>query len=74
MNLADYAKTPEQRALLARAVGSDPQYMWQLVTGWRGKRPSPELARRIESATNGAVSRYELRPDIFGTRPDTKAA
>jgi len=30
------------------------------------KRPSPRLARRIEVATAGEVTRVELRPDIFG--------
>jgi DNA-binding transcriptional regulator YdaS (Cro superfamily) len=28
--------------------------------------PSPELCVEIEKYTNGAVTRVELRPDIFG--------
>jgi DNA-binding transcriptional regulator YdaS (Cro superfamily) len=29
------------------------------------RRPSPELAKRIELATQGLVTAKELRPDIF---------
>lgn len=74
MNLSEYIDSPQKRELLARAVGSAPGYLWQIETAWRGKKPSPAFARRIESATNGAVTRYELRPDVFGTAPDIKAA
>lgn len=32
-----------------------------------GRRlPSPQLAVHIEAATNGAVKRSHLRPDLFG--------
>jgi len=31
----------------------------------RRKRPSPDLAKRIERATQGLVTAKELRPDIF---------
>jgi len=30
------------------------------------KLPSAKMARRLDEASNGAVSRHELRPDIFG--------
>lgn len=74
MNLAEYASNPVKRNALARAVGANPQYMYQMAVGWNGKRPSPGMARKIESATNGIVTRYELRPDIFGVAPETKVA
>lgn len=32
-------------------------------------QPSPMTAVVIERATNGAVTRYELRPDVFGPAP-----
>lgn len=38
------------------------------------KRPSGLLAGAIEQATGGAVTRQELRPDIFGAPAKTKAA
>ncbi|WP_312283511.1 Cro/CI family transcriptional regulator [Candidatus Igneacidithiobacillus taiwanensis] len=52
---------------LARRVGVSPQ----AVHAWtRGGVISPQSAVRIESATNGAVTRAELRPDIFGPIDD----
>ena len=48
---------------LARLVGVSPQavYAWT-----RGGVISPLSAARIERATQGAVTRADLRPDIFG--------
>jgi len=37
------------------------------------KLPSAKMARRLDEASNGAVSRHELRPDIFGPVPDAAA-
>lgn len=51
---------------LARACGVTPQ----AVDKWlKGKIP---IARcpAVESATHGKVTRYELRPDFFGAKPD----
>jgi len=33
------------------------------------KKAGPKLANAIERVTEGAVTRYELREDIFGTDP-----
>lgn len=38
------------------------------------KTASPKLANRIEEATGGAVSRHDLRPDVFGPAPKGEAA
>lgn len=35
----------------------------------RGKAPADRVIY-LERATNGKVSRYELRPDVFGPAPD----
>jgi DNA-binding transcriptional regulator YdaS (Cro superfamily) len=45
------------------------------ISEWRkrGKVP-PERCIAIEQATEGAVTRYELRPDIFGEAPKAAAA
>ena len=46
-----------------------------LVYQWV-KRLRPVAAKHclpIESATNGAVTRYELRPDVFGEAPEKAA-
>ena len=65
--------TPLERAIkaagsareLARRVGVSPQSVWL----WRkGKSISAERALDIESATNGVVSKHDLRPDLWGPR------
>ncbi|WP_425602034.1 transcriptional regulator [Stenotrophomonas maltophilia] len=64
------AKTPIQRAVevagsqsvLAKLAGASPQFVHQWVTG---RRPVPaRYVLGIEAATG--VTRYELRPDVFG--------
>lgn len=70
MDLKTYLEDPQRRASLVEALDTADGYMWQLATGWRGKRPSPEMAKRIEAATCGAVSRAELRPDLWGGAAD----
>lgn len=50
---------------LASRVGVSQGFISQLA---RGARPiPPALCRRIEEATGGAVTRQELRPDVFGS-------
>lgn len=58
-------------AALARLIGVVPM----TITQWkrRGNVP-PERCAAIERATNGAVTRYDLRPDIFEVAPTEKAA
>ncbi len=70
MDLLTYISDMTRRVALADACGTSPEYLWQIATGWRGKRPSARLACAIEreSARLGpAVVRKE--PMIFG-RPD----
>lgn len=64
MTLSDYIADMGRRGELARAVGSDPDYIWQIATGRR--QASHRLAKAIEEATNRQVTRHDLRPDIFG--------
>jgi DNA-binding transcriptional regulator YdaS (Cro superfamily) len=65
MQLKDFVKMKrgEQRRL-ANLLGISPTWMNLLVSGKRDC--SPELALGIEAATNGQVTRAELRPDLFG--------
>lgn len=52
------------RAALAEAIGVTPSFISQLVNG---ERPIPaERVLAIEHATGGKVTRYQLRPDVFG--------
>lgn len=53
------------QAALARAIGVWPQAVHQWI---EGERPVPsKQCIPIEEATGGKVTRYDLRPDIFGT-------
>lgn len=69
MDLLTYIAAMDQRKALAEKCGTSPEYLWQVATGWRARKPSVDLARKIEEATAGAVTRAELRPDIFGPLP-----
>ena len=50
-------------ARLAAQVGVTPTWMALITNGLR--KPSLRLAVEIEKATDGAVTRQELRPDVF---------
>ena len=52
MNLYDIYKTDGFAGLkeLAEKVGSDPQYLRQCATSWRGKKPSILLAKKLIAA------------------------
>ncbi|MFC5488460.1 helix-turn-helix domain-containing protein [Dokdonella soli] len=55
------------QAALAAAVGVSQQVVWQWLNG---RRPVPAVhCIPIENATAGAVTRYALRPDVFGLQP-----
>jgi len=60
---------------LARRIGGGLKqaHVW----GWlhRGQKVVPaEHCQAIERATGGLVTRYELRPDVFGPMPDREVA
>lgn len=64
MKLSDYFKTSRGARLgLADKVGRSPAYLTHVATGFR--KASAALAIAIEQATDGAVSRSELRPDLW---------
>ena len=59
---------------LARLLSVTQGRVWQWLNDSSAKIPA-ERCIAIESATNGAVTRYDLRPDIFGPAPaKTEAA
>lgn len=66
MTLTEYFKTDVRgaKAEMATYLGITPTWMSLLISNRR--QASPVLALKIEDATKGLVSRYELRPDIFG--------
>ena len=65
MTLAEYFKTDVRGAKgeMAEYLKITPTWMALLIAGSR--QPSPVLALAIEEATQGLVTRQELRPDIF---------
>jgi len=52
---------------LAEAAGCSQQQISYLMKEASGI--SAEMALKVERATDGAVSRHELRPDIYGPAP-----
>lgn len=57
------------QAALAKAIGVSPAMVYQWLTG---RRPVPaERCAAIETATEGNVTRADLRPDLWG---EAKAA
>lgn len=68
MTLIDYISDPLARRTLARQLGTSPDYLWQMATGWRGRRVPLERCPDIESATAGAVRCEDLRLDVIWER------
>ncbi len=73
MTLAEYFATEPRGAKIemAQYLGITATYMSLLIHAQR--RPSPQMALKIEQATQGLVTRSELRPDIFVDEPKTVA-
>ena len=57
---------------LAEACGVSQPTITRARNAWdkRGIRPTPELAAKIHRATNGAVKKWEMRPDVFDAPSD----
>ncbi|MFJ5253768.1 transcriptional regulator [Pseudomonas sp. NPDC088414] len=56
------------QSALARALGISPQ----ALDGWRRRKQIPaERVLDIERITEFRVTRYMLRPDIFGAAPES---
>jgi len=65
VNLQQYFKDEPKGAILemAQYLGVTATWLSLLIHGHR--RPSPELAVKIEEATQGLVTRKDLRADLF---------
>lgn len=55
------------QAELARRIGKKQAHVWNWLN--RDQSVPAEVVLSIERATDGAVTRHELRPDIYGPRP-----
>lgn len=74
MDLKTYISDTERRSALAADCETSADYLWQLANAWRGRKPSIDLAKRIEMATGGQVTRHDLRPDVFGPAKEARDA
>lgn len=65
MNLKKYFdKQPYgSKTMFAGKVGITPTYLGLLIR--KARRPSAEMAKKIEKATKGEVTMHDLRPDLF---------
>jgi DNA-binding transcriptional regulator YdaS (Cro superfamily) len=65
MQLKDYFKDEPygSKKEMALHLGITQTWLGLLIS--KSRKPSPELAKRIEKATTGLVKAKELRPDIF---------
>lgn len=79
MNLAQYAektgiKPVEFQRLLKDAHGVDLDH--ETVRRWLNGtlQPAPKRMHVIEAVTDGKVTRYDQRPDIFGPAPKKRRA
>lgn len=66
MDLQSFIADTDRRASLAAACGTSVDYLWQVATGWKGRKPSPRLAKLINEKTHGLISLESLRPDVWG--------
>jgi hypothetical protein len=66
MNLQTYFSEEPRGAKIemARHLGITAEWMSKLIA--QKVQPSPVLARALEDATGGLVTRKDLRPDLFG--------
>ena len=56
------------QAKLAEGMGCSQQFISWLLH--RAENISGEIAVACEIATAGAITRHDLRPDLFGPKPD----
>lgn len=56
--------TPDQQARYAKAAGTTIGYLRKALS--KRQRFDGALVRRLDEVSRGAVSRLDLRPDIFG--------
>ncbi|CDG54539.1 MULTISPECIES: hypothetical protein [Halomonadaceae] len=52
-----------QRESIALSAGTTAEYLRQVLVYER--QPSADMAKRLEEATGGALTRRTLRPDLF---------
>ncbi len=66
MNAAEFIRVYglDEAEKVSKAAGTKLVYFRQIATKFR--TPSPRLAKKLEKASKGRLSRQSLRPDIWG--------
>lgn len=56
---------------LAEILGVTPGLVWQWINGRRvvDSKHCLAIERAVDKISAGAVTRYDLRPDVFGEKP-----
>ena len=70
--LMQHFKTPGRLASLMSQEGCE--ISTQAIYKWRGKGVPAERVLLLERLSDGAVTRYQLRPDVFGRTPEQERA
>jgi hypothetical protein len=70
--LMRHFKTPGRLAALMRQEGCG--ISTQAIYKWREKGIPPERVLLLEKLSCGAITRYQLLPDVFGSEPAEKVA
>lgn len=73
MDLKTYIEDRERRRILAAEIGTTEDYLYQLGSGWRGRKVQAQDCPRYEAATGGLVTCEELRPDLSWQRGEDGA-
>jgi hypothetical protein len=82
MDLRTFISDLDRRHELAERLDCSADYLWQIAVKFqakgakRPKRPSPDLARRIEKETTEMghrVSKASLRPDVWSEEESGKS-
>lgn len=58
---------PDEQAAYALRAGTTIGYLRKALS--KGQRFDGALVRRLDEESGGSVSRYDLRPDVFGPPP-----
>jgi DNA-binding transcriptional regulator YdaS (Cro superfamily) len=74
MNLPEFLSQPDMSQqkfadILGVTQSAVSQWLQWIADDKRGTRITAERALEIEKATDGAVTRHELRADVFGEPP-----
>lgn len=62
--------------MFAKAIGKEQSYVSMLKRRVveLGRKVPADICPKIEEATGGEITRYDLRPDVFGPSPKRRRA